>query len=199
MRRPGARPPASDRRRPDAGGRAGADGAAAGVAGRRAGGPQATGRDAGPPGVLRPFPGRRRVDRGRLRGGRTHPRWTGDSGLKRPVAAETDPSDGARQASGDGSPATLRPGDPLQIRRFGVIRLLGQGGLGRVYLAHDDELDRLVAIKVPNPERIAGPEDVEAYLAEARALATPRPPAHRPGLRRGPHRRRPLLRRLQVR
>ncbi len=65
----------------------------------------------------------------------------------------------------------MRPGDPLQIRRFGVIRLLGQGGLGRVYLAHDDELDRLVAIKVPNPERVAGPEDVEAYLAEARALA----------------------------
>ena len=28
-----------------------------------------------------------------------------------------------------------------------------------------------VAIKVPNPERVAGPGDVEAYLAEARALA----------------------------
>ena len=91
--------------------------------------------------------------------------------LKRPVATGTDPTVDARQASGDRSPATLRPDDPLQIRRFGVIRLLGQGGLGRVYLAHDDELDRLVAIKVPNPERVAGPEDVEAYLAEARALA----------------------------
>jgi len=92
-------------------------------------------------------------------------------GVKRPVATETEPPDGARQASGDRSPASLRPGDPLRIRRFSVIRLLGQGGLGRVYLAHDHELDRLVAIKVPNPERIAGPEDVEAYLAEARALA----------------------------
>ena len=28
-----------------------------------------------------------------------------------------------------------------------------------------------MAIKVPNPERVAGPGDVEAYLAEARALA----------------------------
>jgi eukaryotic-like serine/threonine-protein kinase len=28
-----------------------------------------------------------------------------------------------------------------------------------------------VAIKVPNPERVSGPGDVEAYLAEARALA----------------------------
>jgi len=92
-------------------------------------------------------------------------------GMKRSVAAEADPPDRARQAPGDGPPASLRLGDPLQIRRFGVIRLLGQGGLGRVYLAHDDELDRMVAIKVPNPERIAGPEDVETYLAEARALA----------------------------
>ncbi len=60
---------------------------------------------------------------------------------------------------------------PSTIGRYRVIRLLGQGGFGRVYLAHDDDLDRPVAIKVPNPERIAGPGDVEAYLAEARTLA----------------------------
>ena len=48
---------------------------------------------------------------------------------------------------------------------------LGQGGFGRVYLAHDDDLDRPVAIKVPNPERITHPEDVEAFLVEARILA----------------------------
>ena len=48
---------------------------------------------------------------------------------------------------------------------------MGQGGFGRVYLAHDDDLDRPVAIKVPNPERIAHPEDVEAFLVEARILA----------------------------
>src|SRR4051812_23657653 len=61
--------------------------------------------------------------------------------------------------------------DPSRIGRYRIIRLLGQGGFGRVYLAHDDELDRPVAIKVPNPERIARPEDVEAYLAEARTVA----------------------------
>ena len=71
-----------------------------------------------------------------------------------------------------------RPGEdatqelPEKIGRYRVIRLLGQGGFGRVYLAHDDDLKRPVAIKVPNPERISRPEDVEAYLTEARILAS---------------------------
>ena len=61
--------------------------------------------------------------------------------------------------------------DPSEVGRYRVIRRLGQGGFGRVYLAHDDELDRQVAIKVPNPGRITHPKDVEAFLTEARILA----------------------------
>ena len=62
-------------------------------------------------------------------------------------------------------------GDPSKIGRYRIMHRLGQGGFGTVYLAHDDDLDRPVAIKVPNPERITAPEDVEAYLNEARILA----------------------------
>jgi len=68
-------------------------------------------------------------------------------------------------------PAQLPFGEPSQIGRYRVIRLLGKGGFGRVYLAHDDELDRPVAIKVPNRERVSSPRDLEAYLTEAKILA----------------------------
>ncbi len=62
-------------------------------------------------------------------------------------------------------------GDPTRVGRYRVVKPLARGGFGRVYLGYDDDLDRSVAIKVPNPERIDRPEDIEAYLAEARNLA----------------------------
>jgi len=61
---------------------------------------------------------------------------------------------------------------PERLGRYRVIRLLGSGGFGQVYQGRDDDLNRPVAIKVPNPERISQPEDVEEYLAEARNLAS---------------------------
>ncbi len=61
---------------------------------------------------------------------------------------------------------------PVKIDRYRLIRSLGQGGFGRVYLARDDDLDRPVAVKVPRPERVSCPEDIEAYLTEARIVAS---------------------------
>ncbi|PCC73987.1 Tetratricopeptide repeat-containing protein [Nannocystis exedens] len=62
--------------------------------------------------------------------------------------------------------------DPVFLGRFRVVRLLGQGGMGRVYAAEDDQLERLVAVKVIRPDgaaRAAGERD--RLLREARALA----------------------------
>ncbi len=67
--------------------------------------------------------------------------------------------------------ASTQQHDPNEIGRYRVLRRLGQGGFGRVYMAHDDDLDRSVAIKVPNPERVTQANDLELYLTEARVLA----------------------------
>src|SRR5262249_54960049 len=50
---------------------------------------------------------------------------------------------------------------PAHVGRYRVERLLGAGGFGRVYLAHDAKLQRLVAIKVPHSHLVATPEDAE--------------------------------------
>jgi serine/threonine protein kinase/formylglycine-generating enzyme required for sulfatase activity len=60
---------------------------------------------------------------------------------------------------------------PSHIGRYRVERLLGQGSFGRVYLAHDDHLNRPVAVKVPHRQLVARPQDAEAYLTEARTVA----------------------------
>src|SRR6516165_8601308 len=61
---------------------------------------------------------------------------------------------------------------PTKIGRYTILRRLGKGGFGQVFLAFDDDLDRPVAIKVPRPERISKPEDIKTYLNEARILAS---------------------------
>ena len=59
---------------------------------------------------------------------------------------------------------------------YRLIKLLGRGGMGTVYLAHDTSLDREVAIKVL-PEQLYGDQEIEErFLREARAQAKLRSP-----------------------
>lgn len=60
---------------------------------------------------------------------------------------------------------------PSQIGQYRILRQLGAGGMGVVYLAEDGILSRQVAIKLMLPAVAASPENRERFLREARALA----------------------------
>jgi serine/threonine protein kinase len=58
-----------------------------------------------------------------------------------------------------------------EIASYRILEKLGQGGMGVVYKAVDTGLDRMVAMKVLNPDLSKNPELVERFRAEARAQA----------------------------
>src|SRR4051812_30068137 len=59
-----------------------------------------------------------------------------------------------------------------QFGRYTIIKRLGQGGMGSVYLAEDTQLGRRVALKVPDFGPHDGPESRKRFLEEARTAAT---------------------------
>src|SRR5688572_13718842 len=64
------------------------------------------------------------------------------------------------------------PAEPVRVGRFRVVGNLGEGGMGVVLAAVDEDLDRQVAIKILRGERMRSDTDEHARLVrEARALA----------------------------
>ena len=69
----------------------------------------------------------------------------------------------------NGGRGGLETGDVLGD--FRVLTRLGQGGMGVVYLARDERLDRRVALKVIAPHLASDPDFRERFVTEARSAA----------------------------
>src|SRR5262245_56117787 len=61
---------------------------------------------------------------------------------------------------------------PEIFGRYRILKQLGQGGMGAVYLAQDTQLERQVSPKVPHFGPDDGPQVLERFYREARAAAT---------------------------
>jgi Protein kinase domain len=77
---------------------------------------------------------------------------------------------------GGGASPAWEPELPADFGRYRILRKLGSGGMGAVYLAHDSQLDRPVALKVPHFRRDEQHDTVERFYREARAMALLRHP-----------------------
>lgn len=107
--------------------------------------------------------------------------------LSSPTVAETPAARrGSALPRGSGAPA-LAPIAPPPIERideYRILELLGRGGMGTVYRAHDTLLDREVAIKLI--ARTSSEAARQRFLVEARAVARIRHPnvvvVHRVGV-----------------
>ena len=58
-----------------------------------------------------------------------------------------------------------------EFAHFKIIRKLGEGGMGTVFMAEDTRLNRKVAIKVLHSENFNDPERLERFKREAQTAA----------------------------
>jgi serine/threonine protein kinase len=59
-----------------------------------------------------------------------------------------------------------------KLGRYQIQKKVGAGGMGEVYLAHDEQLDRNVALKVLLPEFCCESERVQRFKSEAKAASS---------------------------
>ncbi|MCA1623899.1 MAG: protein kinase, partial [Acidobacteria bacterium] len=58
-----------------------------------------------------------------------------------------------------------------KLGRYEISKKIGVGGMGEVYLAHDAQLDRNIALKVLLPEFCCDSERVQRFKLEAKAAS----------------------------
>ena len=91
---------------------------------------------------------------------------------RRPRNAAAFPPREGQAASRTEPTGQSEPTLPEQFGRYRIIKLLGRGAMGAVYLAHDSQLDRRVALKVPFLKAGDGGATQDRFSREGRAAAT---------------------------
>ena len=98
---------------------------------------------------------------------KTRARSSGDPRHQGSAHSRTERASGAAVSQG-------RPDDPpitARIARFTVLERIGRGGMGTVYAAYDEQLDRKIAVKVLPEHELPDEEDRARFQREAQALA----------------------------
>src|SRR5687767_12386262 len=73
-----------------------------------------------------------------------------------------------------GTPTAIAPG--TRVGAFRIEGTLGEGGMGSVYRARHEVLDREVAIKILHPDQASDPDNGPRFIREARAASRARHP-----------------------
>jgi eukaryotic-like serine/threonine-protein kinase len=91
---------------------------------------------------------------------------------------DPDPVDPASLTASEAAPTIGEPDPsrtslfPARIGRYRIIRLLGEGGMGSVYEAEQEQPRRIVALKVIKSS-VASPSLLRSFEQESEALARP--------------------------
>lgn len=85
------------------------------------------------------------------------------------IAPEQNAFENAEHGNISNHPASSET--PTNLGRYQIETLLGRGGMGSVYQAHDTQLDRKVALKVPKFEANTNSRLIDRFYREARSAA----------------------------